>query len=79
LGVKFCRGGMMRRFLFWSPIVLGVIFLLLLGYHRRAQAFAGQNDFTTFYAGGKLAGTGQLYSRAANVELTSGWWGRIWG
>ena len=59
----------MRRVLSWSPVALGVIFLLLLGYHRREQALGAKNDFVTFYAGAKLAGTPELYSRAANVEL----------
>jgi len=59
----------MRRVLFWAPVVLGVIFLLLLGYKRRDMALSGKNDFVTFYAGGKLAGTPELYSHAANVEL----------
>lgn len=59
----------MRRVLFWAPVVAGAIFLLMLGYHRREIAFAGRNDFATFYAGAKLAGTPELYSRAANVEL----------
>lgn len=59
----------MRRVLFWSPVVLGVIFLLLLGYHRRVEALGAKNDFVTFYAGAKLAGTAELYSRTANVEL----------
>jgi hypothetical protein len=59
----------MRRVLFWSPVALGVIFLLLLGYHRRSQALNARNDFPTFYAGAKLAGTPELYSRTANVKL----------
>jgi Glycosyltransferase family 87 len=59
----------MRRVLFWSPVALGVVFLLLLGYHRREQALHARNDFPTFYAGAKLAGTPDLYSRAANVKL----------
>jgi hypothetical protein len=59
----------MRRVLSWSPVALGVIFLLLLGYHRREQALGAKNDFVTFYAGAKLAGTPLLYSRSANVDL----------
>lgn len=59
----------MRRVLSWSPVVLGVIFLLLLGYHRWSQAIHARNDFPTFYAGAKLAGTPELYSRASNVVL----------
>jgi hypothetical protein len=59
----------MRRVLYWSPVAVGVMFLLLLGYHRREMAFSAKNDFVTFYAGAKLAGTPELYSRTANVEL----------
>jgi hypothetical protein len=50
-------------------VLLGVIFLLLLGYHRRNQALAARNDFPTFYAGATLAGTPDLYSRTANAKL----------
>jgi hypothetical protein len=59
----------MKRILFWLPVALGVMFMLLLGYHRREIAFHGQNDFVTFYAGAKLAGTPDLYSREANLKL----------
>ena len=59
----------MKRVLFWLPVLLGIVFLLLLGYHRRYMAFSGKNDFVTFYAGGKLAGTPELYARQPNVEL----------
>jgi hypothetical protein len=62
----------MRRILTWAPVALGVIFLLLLGYHRRDMAFSGHNDFVTFYVGGKLAGTPALYSHTANVEMING-------
>ena len=61
----------MRRVLFWLPVALGVIFLLLLGYHRRDVALHARNDFVTFYAGAKLAGTPDLYSRTANLELNT--------
>jgi hypothetical protein len=69
----------MKRMLFWLPVALGVIFLLLLGYHRRDMALSGRNDFVTFYAGGKLAGTPELYSRAANVALINGLAGQDMG
>ncbi len=59
----------MKRVLYWAPVVLGILFMLLLGWYRREQAFQARNDFVTFYAGAKLAGTGSLYSREANVEL----------
>ncbi len=35
----------MRRVLSWAPVALGVIFLVLLGYHRREQALGAKNDF----------------------------------
>ncbi len=69
----------MKRVLYWSPVALGVIFLLLLGYQRREQAFQAKNDFATFYAGAKLAGTPDLYSRAANVETIRGLVGKDLG
>ncbi len=62
----------MRRVLDWAPVVLGVIFMLLLGYQRRDMAFHAKNDFVTFYAGAKLAGTPELYSKTANVEAIRG-------
>jgi hypothetical protein len=69
----------MRRVLAWAPVALGVVFLLMLGYHRREMAFSGHNDFVTFYAGAKLAGTPLLYSRTANVELINGLAGQDMG
>lgn len=59
----------MRRVLFWLPVGLGVMFMLLLGYQRRDAALHARNDFVTFYAGAKLAGTADLYSRTANLEM----------
>ncbi len=53
----------------WCPVALGVVFLLSLAYLQRDRAFKGQNDFVQLYAGGKLAGTPGLYSRAANLAL----------
>ena len=60
----------MRRVLAWAPVALGVLFLLVLGYHRREMTFSGHNDFVMFYAGAKLAGTPQLYSQRR--ERTAG-------
>ena len=57
---------MTRRILQWLPVVLGIAFLLLLGYLQRERALKGQNDFVAFYVGGKLAGSPDLYSRPAN-------------
>jgi hypothetical protein len=70
--LNFCRSfSVMRRALFWLPVALGVIFMLLLAYHRRDVALHAKNDFVTFYAGAKLAGTPDLYSRTANLELNT--------
>ncbi len=57
----------MKRALSGLPIVLGVGFLLLLAYPQRERVLKGQNDFVAFYAGAKLAGTPDLYSRTANI------------
>jgi len=53
----------------WCPVALGVVFLLSLGYLQRGRALTGQNDFAQLYAGAKLAGTADLYSRAANLAV----------
>jgi hypothetical protein len=52
----------------WLPVLLGLTFLLLLGYGQRVRMLKGQNDFVAFYTGAKLAGTPDLYSRDANVR-----------
>jgi len=59
----------MRRVLFWLPVALGILFMLLLGYQKRQVMLHARNDFVTFYAGAKLAGTPDLYSRTANLEM----------
>lgn len=61
----------MRRVLFWLPVALGVLFMLLLGYQKRQVALHAKNDFVTFYAAAKLAGTPGLYSRTANLEMNT--------
>src|ERR1700722_18889578 len=53
----------------WCPVALGLVFLLSLGYLQRERALKGQNDFAQLYAGAKLAGTADLYSRAANLAV----------
>jgi hypothetical protein len=53
----------------WCPVALGVVFLLSLGYLQRERALKGQNDFAQLYAGAELAGTADLYSRAANLAV----------
>jgi hypothetical protein len=58
-----------QRILHWCPIVLGILFLLSLAYLQRGRALKGQNDFVQLYTGAKLAGTPDLYSRAANLAV----------
>jgi hypothetical protein len=50
-------------------VALGILFLLSLAYLQRGRALKGQNDFVQLYTGAKLAGTADLYSRAANLAL----------
>ena len=57
----------MNRVLHWSPVVLGVMFLLSLAYLQRERTLKGQNDFVQLYTAAKLAGTPDLYSRSANL------------
>ncbi|HZU26037.1 MAG TPA: glycosyltransferase family 87 protein [Bryobacteraceae bacterium] len=51
----------------WLPIAAGVVFLLSLAWLERGRALTGQNDFAQLYAAARLAGTPDLYSRAANL------------
>lgn len=48
---------------------LGVVFLVALAYPERRRAIRGDNDFVQLYAGAKLVGTPDLYSRQANLAL----------
>lgn len=56
----------MKRVLTILPILMGLAFLSIFAYAARERALKGQNDFASFYVGGKLAATGDLYSREAN-------------
>jgi hypothetical protein len=58
----------MKRALDWFPLALGVLCLSLLAWPQRERAIRGQNDFVSFYTGGKLARTPDLYSRPANLR-----------
>jgi Glycosyltransferase family 87 len=58
-----------KRALRWVPVALGLFCLLSLVYLQRGRALAGQNDFAALYAGARLAGTPDLYSRPANQAL----------
>jgi len=57
----------MDRALHWSPVILGVMFLLALAYLQRERTIKGQNDFVQFYTAAKLVGSPDLYSRSANL------------
>lgn len=57
----------LQRTLPWFSLALGLAFLILLAYSQRERMLKGQNDFVSFYAGAKLVGTPDLYSRAANM------------
>jgi hypothetical protein len=59
----------MKRALNWFPVALGVLCLGLLAWPQRERAILGQNDFVSFYTGAKLAGTPELYSRPANLQV----------
>lgn len=48
---------------------MGLACLVLLGWPQRQRALRGDNDFVSFYAGAKLSGTGDLYSRTANLAV----------
>jgi hypothetical protein len=58
-----------KRIMHWCPVALGIVFLLSLGYLQRERALKGQNDFVQLYAGARLAGAPDLYSRSANLAL----------
>ena len=49
--------------------MLGIVFLAAFVWLAGPRALRGQNDFAAFYAGGRLAGTPNLYSRPANTTL----------
>ncbi len=58
----------MKKHIFnWLPVALFAawsITLIAVNWHRVVR---GQNDFVSFYVGGKLAGTPKLYSQSANA------------
>jgi len=61
----------MKQVLYWLPVSLGLVFLLTMAYVQRERALRAQNDFVQFYVGAKLAGTPDLYSRKANLEMVN--------
>jgi Glycosyltransferase family 87 len=55
-------------------IVLGIIFLCILDLPYRQTILQGHNDFSTFYAGAKLARTPALYNHEiARRTVQAGW------
>lgn len=52
----------------WLVTVLGLLFLLWIG-GVPPHTLKGQNDFSSFYTGAALIGSGELYSPSANVSF----------
>lgn len=59
----------MRRVADWLPCLLGLALLTTLVSLQWRRIVRGQNDFVALYAGAKLVGTPDLYSRTANQEV----------
>jgi Glycosyltransferase family 87 len=59
----------MRRLLDWLPVAIGIALLSTLVGLQWNRVIRGQNDFVALYVGGKLVGTPDLYSRAANEAM----------
>ncbi|MGP0075365.1 MAG: glycosyltransferase family 87 protein [Bryobacteraceae bacterium] len=55
-------------------IILGVAFLCLLEVPYRNTVLAGRNDFSTFYAGAKLARTPALYDHEIMRQTVRAYW-----
>jgi hypothetical protein len=55
-------------------LVIAILLMSLLVWSYRERVFAGYNDFVSFYAGGRLAGSAGLYDpervRAEQIERT---------
>lgn len=49
-----------------AAAIVGLCFLVLLIWTQRERILTGRNDFSQLYVGAKLAGSGQLYDKAAN-------------
>lgn len=60
----------MKRLVDWLPVALGVLLLITLAALQRERIAKGQNDFVALYAGARLVGTPDLYSRAANLAVS---------
>lgn len=59
----------MRRVADWLPCMLGLLLLATLVSLQWPRIVRGQNDFAALYAGGRLVGTPDLYSRTANQAV----------
>lgn len=59
----------MKSTLDWIPVAIGVVFLSFLTSLQWTRVSRGENDFAALYAGATLAGTPDLYSRAANQAV----------
>ena len=63
-----------RRLCRVLEIILGVIFLCILDIPYRQTILQGHNDFSTFYAGAKLARTPALYDHEiVRQTVRAGW------
>src|ERR1700693_2504055 len=63
-----------HRWVILLEITLGVIFLFLLDLPYRQTILLGHNDFSTFYAGAKLARTPALYNHEiVRQAVRAGW------
>jgi hypothetical protein len=59
----------MKRALDWVPVALGIALLATLAGLQWRRISHGQTDFVQLYIGAKLAGSPDLYSRAANQAM----------
>lgn len=59
----------MRFLVGWAPVALGLALLSTLVSLQWHRTIRGRNDFAALYAGGKLVGSPDLYSRTANEAL----------
>ncbi|MEP7353089.1 MAG: glycosyltransferase family 87 protein [Acidobacteriota bacterium] len=59
----------MNRTLKWLAIAVGIAMLATLVSLQWSRVLRGQNDFAALYAGARLVGTPDLYSRSANEAV----------
>ena len=64
----------MRKWCTAIEIILGIVFLCALDLPYRHDILLGHNDFSTFYAGAKLARTPALYNHEiVRRTVRAGW------